>query len=153
MRKVTIKKIIMLIILTVIAPLIFLAYYCYNNRLFLVEAEFLWDSKKFNETDFRNGTSNTRASMVTDLIRSKKFIGVKCESITESLGEETGDYYQSDSNSTYKLTENPSANWILTFICGDSGKVEKVFIRKSCCSASQKLLYQFISAIDFFFKK
>ena len=144
------KKLRFIVLMLIVAstPVIFFGYYQYNNRLFLLEAEVLWGSKKFNETEFHNGSSATRASMATDLIRSKKFIGERCDSIPEILGEETGDYYHSDSNSTYKLSENQSANWILTFICGESGSVEKVFIRKSCCSISQKLLYWGIEAIE-----
>lgn len=129
------------------APAMFLAYHQYNNRLFLLEAEILWGSKQLNEIEFHNGSPATRASMAADLIRSKKFIGERCDSIPEILGEETGNYYHSDSNSTYKLSEKQSANWILTFICGESGSIEKVIIRTSCCSTSQKLLYWGLEAI------
>lgn len=147
------KKIAMTAALAVIfAPLIFLAFYQYNNRLFLFEAEILWDSKQFNELEFHSGSPATRASMTADLIRSKKFIGAKCDSIPEVLGEETGDYYHSDSNSTFKLSEKQSANWILTFICGESGSIEKIIIRKSCCSTSQMLLHKGLEAIESLFK-
>ncbi|MGE0633516.1 MAG: hypothetical protein AB7O96_13975 [Pseudobdellovibrionaceae bacterium] len=136
------KKIATTAALAVIfAPAVFLAFYQYNNRLFLFEAEILWGSKQFNEIEFHGGSPATRASMTADLIRSKKFIGERCDSIPEVLGEETGDYYHSDSNSTYKLSEKQSANWILTFICGESGNIEKIIIRKSCCSTSQMLLH------------
>lgn len=131
----------------IFAPAMFLAYYQYNNRLFLLEAEILWGSTKLNEMEFRTGSSATRASMAVDLIRSEKFIGERCDFIPNVLGEETGDYYHSDSNSTYKLSEKQSANWILTFICGESGSIEKVIIRKSCCSTSQKLFHWGLEAI------
>lgn len=140
------SRLIVMLLIVVSTSVMFLGYYQYNNRLFLFEAEFLWGSKKFNETEFHNGSSAVRASMAADLIRSKKFIGERCTTIPEILGEETGDYYHSDSNSTYKLSEKQSANWILTFTCGESGKVEKVFIRKSCCSISQKLIFWVIGA-------
>jgi hypothetical protein len=136
------------ILVIVAVPLVFLAYYQYNNRLFLFEAEILWGSKQFNETEFKNGSPETRASMTADLIRSKKFIGERCDYVPEILGERTGDYYHSDGNFTYKLSERQSANWILTFICGDSSSIEKVFIRKSCCSTSQKLLHWGLEAIE-----
>lgn len=77
--------------------------------------------------------------MAANLIEEKKLIGAECEKIPELLGQPTGDYYHQDGNRTYRLTERESANWILTFIC-DNGKVENVFIRKSCCSISQNIL-------------
>ena len=106
----------------------------------MFEAEALWGREHFNEIDFKNGSPATRATMTVDLIRSRKFVGERCESIPEILGEETGDYYHSDGNSTYKLSERKSANWILTFICGESGRIESVIVRRSCCSVSQRIL-------------
>jgi hypothetical protein len=100
----------------------------------------MWPSKTFSEVKFKNGDFFERASMAVDLISSRKYLGYDCKGITEVLGEETGDYYRSDSNSTYRLTNNQSTDWILTFQCGDEGVVKRVFIRKSCCSASQKIL-------------
>lgn len=141
------KSTIIAALAVIFVPAMFLALYQYNNRLFLFEAEILWGSKQFNEIEFHNGSPETRASMTTDLIRSKKIIGERCASIPEVLGEETGDYYHSDSNSTYKLSEKQSANWILTFICGNSGSIEKIIIRKSCCSTSQMLLHWGLEAI------
>ncbi len=129
-------------------PAIFLAYYQYNNRLFLHEAEILWNQKQLNEIEFRSGSPTNRASMAVDIIRSKKYIGVRCDSITKILGEKTGDYYHSDSNATYNLSEEQSASWILTFVCGENGSIEKVNIRKSCCSTSQKLLHWGLEAIE-----
>ena len=42
----------------------------------------------------------------------------------------TGDYYATDSNFTYRLTNRGSADWILTLVPGNNGKIEKVFIRR-----------------------
>ncbi len=106
----------------------------------MIEAEISWGTKKLNESAFYSGSASIRASMTANLIRSEKFIGKSCVTISEILGEKTGDYYVSDGNVTYALTEKKSANWILTFICGESGRVERVIIRKSCCSASQSLV-------------
>ncbi len=120
--------------------LIFIAFYLYNNELYLFEAKFIWPSSKFTVEHFKQGSTLERASMAADLISSKNFIGLRCESIPIALGPRTGDYYVSDSNHTYKLTEKSSANWILTFVCSDKGIVEQVIIRKSCCSMTRKLI-------------
>jgi hypothetical protein len=77
--------------------------------------------------------------MVVSLIQSNQFIGAESEEISTILGEETGDYYQSDLNITYRLTNYGNADWILTFKTDDTGKVNDVFIRKSCCSLSKRL--------------
>lgn len=119
----------------------FLLFYQFDNRLFLFEARLVWPSASFNAQSFRSGTNSDRASMVADIIESKRFIGRKCNSVREELGEATGDYYVSDSNITYRLTNKGSADWILTFLCAKNGTVERVFIRKSCCSVSQEILY------------
>jgi hypothetical protein len=125
----------------IIAPIIFSLYYYYNNRLFLLKAEILWKQEPLNEVSFRNGSPSTKASMAVDIIRSKKYIGEECASIRKNLGDSTGDYYKSDSNLTYKLTELPSTNWILTFVCEQSGYIDHVIIRKSCCSTSQSIIF------------
>lgn len=132
--------IIRLLILAVCCIIAFVIFFQYNNRLFVTEARLIWPTAKFDENAFRSGTSSVRASMAVDIIENKLFIGASCHSIPESLGEETGDYYNSDSNSTYSLTNKPTANWILTFVCDDNGVIEKVFIRKGCCSVSKKIL-------------
>lgn len=115
-------------------------YWC-NNRLFLWEASFLWPQEPFSESKFKSGSTQERSRMVVDLIHSKKLLGVASDKIHEKLGEETGDYYHTDSNFTYRLTERGSADWILTLVPGDDGNIAKSFIRKSCCSVSQKILH------------
>jgi hypothetical protein len=142
------KLLITSVILILIIPVFSLLFYYYNNRLFSIEAKILWNQTPFAEEDFRSGSSSIRASMVVDLIKSNKYIGESCSSITNKLGEKTGDYYHSDSNSTYRLTEKTSANWILTFVCGQSGNVDRVIIRKSCCTASQKFLFWSLENIN-----
>lgn len=123
-------------------------FYWYNNRLFLWEASFIWQKEAFSETKFKNGSTDDRARMVVDLIRRKIFIGVDSDQIQARLGKETGDYYHSDSNSTYRLTDRGNADWILTFVSGDDGKIQKVFIRKSCCSISKKIVLATMKILD-----
>lgn len=125
----------------------FAVFYQLNNKLFLFEISYLWPQKPFHQDAFLNGTSADRASMTSDLIKSKKLLETDCASIPKLLGTETGDYYVSDANTTYRLTDKDSESWILTFVCGDDGKVARVFVRKSCCSISQKMLSK-ISAIQ-----
>ena len=130
----------------IILGIFFICFYWYNNRLFLWEASLLWRQEAFSELKFKGGSPEERARMVVDLIKSKKFIGVDLTKLTDLLGDKNGDYYNYDTNITYKLTEKNNADWILTFIPDDSGKIERVFIRKSCCSVSKRILNK---AIDF----
>lgn len=146
--KKTAKIIIQFALIAICCAVAFTIFYQYDNRLFSFEANLYWPQSNFNAEVFRTGTTQDRSSMVVDLIDSKIFIGTRCGLIPESLGETTGDYYNNDSNSTYKLTDKQSANWILTFVCGDSGTVEKIFIRKSCCSVSQNILRWAINALE-----
>lgn len=139
---------IFILIFFLLSPFLFVAFYFYNNRLFLFEAKILWNSTQLDESKFRTGTIQIRSSMVADIIESKKYIGESCSSIPLELGASTGDYYISDVNTTYKLTEKTSANWILTFICGEDQKITNVFVRKSCCSTSQKILFWILEIIS-----
>lgn len=127
------------IIVAFIAALVI--FYQFDNRLFLFEARLMWPSTSFNAPSFRSGSSADKASMVVSIIRNKKFIGSKCGLVRAELGKDTGDYYVSDSNITYRLTNRGAADWMLTFVCGENGTINRVFIRKSCCSVSRKALY------------
>jgi hypothetical protein len=126
----------------------FLIFYWYNNRLFRIEAKLILGNTEFDQELFKNGTAAQRASMAADLIKNGKYVGVRCDEITNQLGERTGDYYNSDVHQTYKLTEKDSANWILTFECGTDRTVNRVFIRKSCCSVTHEILYFGIKLTD-----
>ncbi len=151
LKKGRVRKIVITILLMFLfSPFVFVVFYLYNNRLFLLEAEILWGSSPFESVAFRSGSAESRAGMAVDLIESRKFIGEECSTLPNFLGPETGDYFHSDSNLTYKLTEKESANWILTFICGQSGKIERIIIRKSCCSLSQKILHWGINSVSLF---
>ncbi len=125
---------------------LFPLYYWYNNRLFLLEAKILWTQEAFTEESFRVGTTEDRAMMAVDLIERKNYIGVTCKKIPELLGEQTGDYYYQESNTTFRLTNKGFADWILTFIC-DKGVIREVFIRKSCCSVSQEILFWILKGL------
>ena len=119
-----------------------LFYYC-DNRLFLWQARWLWPQRPFVAEEFQKGTPAERATMVVDIIKSKRFLGQPMDFVTRQLGPETGDYYYNDGHQTYKLTDRDrkNTNWILTVLSDNSRNAEKVFIRKSCCSISKKMLY------------
>lgn len=129
------------ILYILVLALVFSVYYWYNNRLFLWEAKLLWPHEPFSAVKFKTGSTQDRAKMSVDLIQSKKLINVEYEKIHEALGEKTGDYYISDTNFTYRLTDKGDADWVLTLITGNDGKIERAFIRKSCCSVSKRIIY------------
>ena len=128
----------------------FLGFYFYNNHLFLWEARILWGQSPFEAENFENGSAKEKSKMVVDLIERQSFVGLKASSVPEILGHGTGDYYYSDENTTYRLTENGYADWILTFSADDQGRIKKVFIRKSCCSISKKIANFFILKVGGF---
>ena len=140
------------IVVFVALSLSFFIFYWCNNRLFLFEARMIWPENNFSEQSFKGESSTGRASMAADLIEKQAYIGMECKKIPELLGDSTGDYYYQDSNYTYRLTDNESANWILTFVCDENGTIAKVFIRKSCCSISKRILLFGLDLIDPLFK-
>jgi len=127
--------------------IIFASFYWYNNNLSLWEARLLWSQRPFSSESFKSGSEQDRAQMVVDLISSQVLLKLDYHNIPDVLGEETGDYYVTDSNFTYRLTNRGSADWILTLVPGDSGNIEKVFIRKSCCSSSKQILNFALNAL------
>lgn len=124
----------------IITSALFIGFYFYNNRLFLIEAKLLWPQRAFDSASFKTGNVDDRASMVMDLIESQLFVGEPMTLVLESLGIPTGDYYHQDINYTYRLTNKGHADWILTFVSDNNGLVIRVFIRKSCCSVSTKVV-------------
>lgn len=119
-------------------PLLFVSFYYYNNNLFILEAKIHWSKEPFDASRFKNGSMEERAQMAASLIEGRYLLGMNANEVPQFLGEETGDYYNSDSNLTYRLTDKGNADWILTLIADDNGKISQVFIRKSCCSVSRR---------------
>ncbi len=126
----------------------FSMFYWFNNNLSLWQARIMWPQKPFSSEAFKAGSEQDRAQMVVDLISSQILLKTDHEKITNMLGEETGDYYVTDSNFTYRLTNRGSADWILTLVPGNNGKIDQVFIRKSCCSISKQALRLALEALD-----
>jgi hypothetical protein len=125
-------------------------FYYYNNRLFLWEARILWSQIPFDAVKFKNGSTQARAQMVVSLINSEYLVQLDGDKVSQILGEESGDYYHYDSNTTYRLTEYGSADWILTITTDSLGKVNRVFIRKSCCSISRKAFNLLLEGVSSF---
>lgn len=119
---------------------LFFLFFQYNNRLFVIEAKLIWPQKKLDTKLFQTRRYEFRQMMVVDLIESGFFIGKPLTFLREKLGAPDGDYYYNDSNYTYALTNKGNADWILTFISNDTGVVERIIIRKSCCSTSKKIV-------------
>ncbi|MFN7728042.1 MAG: hypothetical protein ACK5P7_02675 [Bdellovibrio sp.] len=113
-------------------------FYYYNNHLFTWEAKVHWSQEPFDASRFKNGSMEERAKMAASLITGRYLLGMNADEVSYVLGEETGDYYKSDSNLTYRLTNKGNADWILTLTADDNGKICQVFIRKSCCSVSRR---------------
>lgn len=126
----------------------FALFYWYNNNLSIWEARILWPQIPFSSEAFKSGSEQERAQMVVDLMTSQTLLNTRHQEIAQLLGNETGDYYVNDSTFTYRLTNRESANWILTLVPDDTGKIKKVFIRKSCCSVSRNILNSVVEFYD-----
>ncbi len=132
-------KSLKILIFIFVMPVMSVAFYYYNNHLFVWEAKFQWSQEPFDASRFKNGSVEERAQMAADLIESRYLLGLNADEVSQLLGEETGDYFNSVSNLTYRLTNKGNADWILTLTADDNGKISQVFIRKSCCSVSRRV--------------
>lgn len=103
----------------------------------LDQAQKKWGKTSFNAKKFKSGGESERASMVVDLIKSKKFIGKSLAEVRGQLGEPDG-YFQNDAIPTYFLS-SPSKDkktdvWQLVFSPDkDFKNVKEVKIHKNCC--------------------
>lgn len=127
--------------------LLFALFYYFDNRLFLWQARWIWPQRAFIAEEFKRSNPTQQATMVVDIIKSKRFIGKSMSVVQKELGPPTGDYYHNEVHYTYRLTERKKTNWTLTFLSDGSGAVESVFIRKSGYSISKKILYAGIDLI------
>lgn len=140
------KNVFRFLAIIFVIPIVGISFYFCDNRLFAWEAKILWQQDPFDELRFKNGSREERAKMSASLIESQHLIGMDTNEVTQILGEETGDYYHSDSNLTYRLTKKGNADWILTLTSNEDGKINQIFIRKSCCSISRKAVDFILSA-------
>lgn len=102
------------------------------TTLNLSAAESHWGSKPFSAERFKNGSQAERASEVADLIRSKRYIGEKMESVILDLGPHDA-YHNTDEIPAYSLPEANGNAWTLVFLPNDTGVVRRVIIHKECC--------------------
>ncbi len=103
----------------------------------LEKAQQKWGSSSFDVKKFKSGEESTRASMVVELIKLKKFIGKPLAEVTKKLGNPDG-YFQNDAIPAYFLS-SPSNDkkaevWQLVFLPDkDFKNVKEVKIHKNCC--------------------
>lgn len=101
------------------------------------KAQQKWGNTSFDAKKFTSGGEAERASMVVDLIKSKKFIGKSLADVKAQLGESDG-YFQNDAIPTYFISpsskDKKAEAWQLVFSPDKDFKlVKEVKIHKNCC--------------------
>lgn len=96
-----------------------------------------WGEKvKFDPTKFKGANSEVRASMVYDLMKSKKYIKQPVDKVFNDLGPSTGLFF-SEMVPAYvigNINEKPDELWQVVFLLTkDSKYIEKVIVHKKCC--------------------
>ena len=102
------------------------------TTLSLSKAESAWGNTEFTPETFKNGSQEQRASQVVTLIRSKRYIGEKTQTVISELGPHDA-YYNSDEIPAYSLAKINGNSWDLVFLPGDAGTIREVIIHKECC--------------------
>lgn len=98
-------------------------------------AEKRWGHKVFSAEAFKSATPQERATMSSDLITKKIFIGKTAEYVRSQLGATSG-YFWSDHIPTYFIEEGWSQkkdSWQLVFLLDKNDRVTEVKIHKNCC--------------------
>lgn len=96
-----------------------------------------WGSKvKFDSTKFKGASSEIKATMVYDLIISKRYIKQPVDKVFADLGPSTGLFF-SEMVPAYaigNINEKPDELWQVVFLLTrDSKYIEKVVVHKKCC--------------------
>jgi len=96
-----------------------------------------WNSKiKFDPTNFKGSSSEIKATMVYDLIASKRYIKQPVDKVFNDLGPSTGLFF-SEMVPAYvigNINEKPDELWQVVFLLTrDSKYIEKVVVHKKCC--------------------
>jgi hypothetical protein len=127
------KKLILFI------PLFFLlGFYPLNMQEYMTaeKAGEKWGTTSFNFNEFKKGSSLVRASMASNLIKSKILVNKPLKDIRTLLGNYTG-YYFSDLIPAYAigdLNPNRTETWQIVLIPdSDSKVIKEVKIHKKCC--------------------
>ena len=103
----------------------------------LKKVQLKWGAKiKFDPTKFKGATSETKATMVYDLIKNKKYVKQPVDKVFNELGPSTGLFF-SEMVPAYvigNINEKPDELWQIVFLLTrDSKYVEKVVVHKKCC--------------------
>ncbi len=96
-----------------------------------------WGTKvKFDLIKFREASSEIKATMVYDLITSKKYIKQPVDKVFNDLGPSTGLFF-SEMVPAYvigNISEKSDELWQVVFLLTrDSKYVEKIVVHKKCC--------------------
>jgi hypothetical protein len=94
-----------------------------------------WGRGEFDESRFRDGNVETRASMAYSIISRNPLKGKTAKQIREHLGEPDGHYF-SERAPAYliSLPEKPGDDvWQIVFLTDRDMKVTKVVVHKNCC--------------------
>jgi hypothetical protein len=96
-----------------------------------------WGAKViFEPLKFKTVNSETKATMVYDLIKNKKYIRQSVDKVFNDLGPSTGLFF-SEMVPAYiigNINEKPDELWQVVFLLTrDSKYIEKVVVHKKCC--------------------
>ncbi len=107
-----------------------------GETLALIEVEKRFGSENFEESAFRTGQIEKRASMAASLIKNKKkYIGLESWRIRDLLGTYSGHYF-SEKYATffiYRGKNRSDDSWQLLFIIDKQSKVADIVVHKNCC--------------------
>ncbi len=101
----------------------------------LATAERRCGVEQFDSERWKAGDEKTRASMVVDLIRSKKYIGRSIGEVRKELGEWEG-YFNSDEIPAFIFESKRAGSqdtWQVLFFPDREGRITEVRIHKNCC--------------------
>ena len=124
--------------------------YLYDHYMFTWEACLRWGNTPFNAPKFRHGTTQERASMVSDLISQKYLIGWSTKKVIEKLGPRNGGYYRDEMNLTYDVNSSGRINWDLVILVNYKTQiVKKVVIYKQTGAMTDRILFEFAGLMRF----
>jgi hypothetical protein len=95
-----------------------------------------WKPEPFDAKKFKNGSPEVRASMASEIIERKLYVGQNRRKVREELGDPDG-YFFSDTIYAFQIQEYSDSKkeaWQIVFIPNeDLTKVKEVRVHKKCC--------------------
>jgi hypothetical protein len=102
----------------------------------LEEVKKKWKAEPFDSNKFKNGSPAVRASMASEIIERKLYVGHSRKKVREELGDPDG-YFFSDTIYAFQIqeySESKKESWQIVFIPDeDLTKVKEVRVHKKCC--------------------